>query len=106
MTFVPGPLTYPPPHPRVYFQALGLFFFFFRSEDDFLIPGDASGDGSEMFQLYPPRERPDGWQTDGPDSWLDGEKRDANEMCAALSCVSSPLPGTPFFLDSAGVISV
>ncbi len=47
MTNVPGPLTYLPPHPRVYFQELG----FSKCEDDFLIPRDASEDGSEMFQL-------------------------------------------------------
>lgn len=45
MTYVPGSLTYPPPHPRVYFQALR----FSKCEDDFLIPGDASVDGSEKF---------------------------------------------------------
>lgn len=74
----------PPPH-RVYFQALG----FSKSEDVFLIPRDASQDGSEIFQLFrfPPRELPDG---------LDGEKRVLMRMCAALSCVSSPLPSMPF----------
>lgn len=95
---MPVPLTHPPPHPRVYFQALS----FSKCEDDFLIRRDASEDVSEMLlhtsvlmggRLAAQRRA--------------GQKeKGANEMCAALSCLSSPPPSMLFSLYSVGVSAI
>lgn len=95
MTYVPGPLTSPPPSSQSLFPGAWLF----KKWGCFLNPqGRISGWKWNLSTVSFPAEGAS-WRValcGRPVSWLDGEKRVLMRMCAALPCVSSPLPSMPF----------